>query len=147
MVSADKNSAHILIVDDEPKIRDIMQGLLSENYRCTEADSAEAVLWILRTEKFDLVISDIKMDCMSGLEMIPQVRAIAPDTVIMMISGEQTIEGAMEALRGGAFDYITKPFDFQHVEAAVWRLEHHSLLEAKRHHLARASRPPGSGTP
>lgn len=135
MVSENKNSAHILIVDDEPEIRDIMRRLLSESYRCTEADSAEAALSMLRTEKFDLVISDIKMDGMSGLEMIPQVRAIAPDTIIMMISGEQTIEVAIEALRGGAFDYVMKPFDFQHVEAAVRRaLGHHALLVSKRLH-------------
>jgi diguanylate cyclase (GGDEF)-like protein len=135
MVSADKNSANILIVDDEPDIRNIVRGILSERYKYQEANSAEEALSLLRMEKFDLVISDIKMDGMSGLEMIPQVRVIAPDTVIMMISGEQTIESALEALRGGAFDYIMKPFDFQHVEAAVRRaLEHHSLLAAKRRH-------------
>jgi diguanylate cyclase (GGDEF)-like protein len=135
MFSADKNNAHILIVDDEPEITNIVRGMLSESYRCTEANSAEEALSILRTEQFELVISDIKMDGMSGLEMIPQVKAIAPDTVVMMISGEQTIESAIEALRGGAFDYIMKPFDFQHVEAAVRRaLEHHSLLAAKRLH-------------
>jgi diguanylate cyclase (GGDEF)-like protein len=135
MISADNNRANILIVDDEPEIRNIVRGILSESYRYQEANSAEEALSLLRMEKFDLVISDIKMDGMSGLEMIPQVRAIAPDTVIMMISGEQTIESAIEALRGGAFDYIMKPFDFQHVEAAVRRaLEHHSLLAAKRRH-------------
>jgi diguanylate cyclase (GGDEF)-like protein len=135
MVSADKNNARILIVDDEPEIRNIVRGILSESYTCRAADSAEEALAILRKEKFELVISDIKMDGMSGLEMIPQMREIAPDTVIMMISGEQTIESAVEALRGGAFDYIMKPFDFQHVEAAVRRaLEHHSLLAAKRRH-------------
>jgi diguanylate cyclase (GGDEF)-like protein len=135
MVRADKNNVHILIVDDEPDIRDILSEMLSGNYRCRATNSAEAALSILRREKFDLVISDIKMDGMSGLEMIPQVRAIAPDTVIMMISGEQTIESAIEALRAGAFDYIKKPFDFKHVEAAVRRaLEHHSLLAAKRLH-------------
>jgi diguanylate cyclase (GGDEF)-like protein len=135
MVSADKNNAHILIVDDEPEIRHLVRGILSESYRYLEANSAEEALSIIRMEKIDLVISDINMGGMSGLEMIPLVRAIAPDTVIMMISGEQTIESAIEALRGGAFDYIMKPFDFQHVEAAVRRaLEHHSLLVAKRLH-------------
>ena len=135
MISADKNNAHILIVDDEPEIRTLVRGILSESYRYLEANSAEEALSILRMEKFDLVISDINMSGMSGLEMIPHVRAIAPDTVMMMISGEQTIESAIEALRGGAFDYIMKPFDFQHVEAAVRRaLEHHALLEAKRRH-------------
>lgn len=135
MVSADENSARVLIVDDEPAIRDIVRAMLSESYRCREANSAEEALSLLRTEKFDLIISDINMDGMSGLEMIPRVRAIAPDAVIMMISGEQTIESAIEALRGGAFDYIMKPFNFQHVEEAVRRaLEHHSLLAAKRRH-------------
>src|ERR1044071_2357512 len=135
MISADKNNAHILIVDDEPEIRNLVRGILSESYGYLEANSAEEALSILRMEKFGLVISDINMSGMSGLEMIPHVKAIAPDTVIMMISGEQTIESAIEALRGGAFDYIMKPFDFQHVEAAVRRaLEHHALLEAKRRH-------------
>jgi diguanylate cyclase (GGDEF)-like protein len=135
MVSAGDSSANILIVDDEPDIRNIVRAILSESYRCQEASSAEEALSLLRLEQFDLVISDIKMDGMSGLEMIPQVRALAPDTVIMMVSGEQTIESAIEALRAGAFDYVMKPFDFQHVEAAVRRaLEHHSLLAAKRLH-------------
>lgn len=135
MVSTDTNNAHILIVDDEPEIRNILRKILSESYRCREANSAEEALAIIRREKFDLVISDINMGGMSGLEMIPQMRAIAPHTVIMMISGEQTIESAIEALRGGAFDYIMKPFDFQLVEVAIRRaLEHHSLLVAKHEH-------------
>jgi diguanylate cyclase (GGDEF)-like protein len=135
MVSADKNNAHILIVDDEPEIRNMVRGMLRENYKCTTAGSAEEALLLLQKEKYELIISDINMGGMSGLEMIPQVRASAPDTVIMMISGEQTIESAIEAMRGGAFDYIMKPFDFQHVEAAVRRaLEHHALLAAKRRH-------------
>ena len=135
MVSPDKNNAHILIVDDEPEIRSMVRETLSESYNCAVANSAEEALLLLQTEEYGLVISDINMGGMSGLEMIPQVRAIAPDTVIMMISGEQNIESAIEAMRVGAFDYIMKPFDFQHVEAAVRRaLEHHALLEAKRHH-------------
>jgi diguanylate cyclase (GGDEF)-like protein len=135
MVGAVKNSARILVVDDEPDVRRIVCGILSETYQCTAASSAEEALSILRSEKYDLVISDIVMAGMSGLEMIPKARAIAPDTVIMMISGEQTIERAIEALRVGAFDYIRKPFDFAHVEAAVSRaLEHHAMLIARHRH-------------
>jgi diguanylate cyclase (GGDEF)-like protein len=135
MINAGENRAHILIVDDEPEIRNMMRGMLCESYTCTAASSAEEALSLLQREKFGLVISDINMGGMSGLEMIPQVLASTHDTVIMMISGEQTIESAIEAMRVGAFDYIKKPFDIQHVEAAVRRaLDHHSLLEAKRHH-------------
>jgi diguanylate cyclase (GGDEF)-like protein len=135
MAIADKNNTHILIVDDEPEIRNMICGILSERYTCTVANSAEEALLLLQTEKYGLVISDINMGGMSGLEMVPQVRASAPNTVIMLISGEQNIESAIEAMRVGAFDYIMKPFDFQHVEAAVRRaLEHHTLLAAKRRH-------------
>jgi diguanylate cyclase (GGDEF)-like protein len=132
MVNEGDSKAHILIVDDEPEIRNMVRGILCESYECTAVGSAEEALLLLRVEKFGLVISDINMGGMSGLEMIPLVKASAPDTVIMMISGEQTIESAIEALRVGAFDYIRKPFDLQHVEAAVRRaLEHQALLEAK----------------
>jgi diguanylate cyclase (GGDEF)-like protein len=136
MVSADKSSAHILIVDDELSIRKMMRAMLCESYECATVGSAEEALLLLQAEKkYELVISDINLGGMSGLEMIPQVKAIAPDTVVMMISGEQTIESAIEALRDGAFDYIMKPFDYQHVETAVRRaLEHHALLTAKRRH-------------
>lgn len=133
MFNPEHSRAHILITDDEPGIRDILYETLTERYECVAVGSAEEALSRLAVEKFDLVISDINMGGMSGLEMIPRVKAIAPDTVVMMISGEQTIESAIQALRVGAFDYITKPFDLRHVEVAVRRaLDHHSLLEAKR---------------
>jgi putative nucleotidyltransferase with HDIG domain len=70
---------------------------------------------------------------MSGLELIPRVRELSPDTVVIMISGVQTVESAINALRAGAFDYVMKPFDLHHVEAAVSRaLEHHYLRVEKR---------------
>jgi diguanylate cyclase (GGDEF)-like protein len=133
MVSGGEDRARILIVDDEPVVRRVVHDILRDDYECTEAGSAEEALALLRGEKFALVLSDIKMGGMSGLELIPHALTSAPDTVVMMISGEQTIESAIEAMRLGAFDYVRKPFDIQHVEAAVSRaLEHHSLLEAKR---------------
>lgn len=133
MSQPNKSVARILIADDEPGIRDLLHHALCESYDCTEVCSAEEALARLRAEKFDLVLSDITMDGISGLEMVPLARECAPDTVVIMISGEQTIDSAIQAMRAGAFDYITKPFDLQHVEAAVSRaLEHHALLETKR---------------
>lgn len=123
----------ILIIDDEPAIRNVLSEILCENYDCTAVGSAEEALEILEREKFHLVLSDINMGGMSGIQMAPRLRAIAPQTVIMMLSGEQTINTAIEALRVGAFDYIQKPFALEHVEAAVRRaLEHYFLLESKR---------------
>ena len=126
-------SARILIVDDEPDIRSVLSDLLSEEYECAEAASAAEALAQLRTADYELVISDITMPGMSGLEMIPHVKEIAPETVVVMISGMQTVESAIEALRVGAFDYLMKPFDLRQVEAGVKRaLEHRDLLVAKR---------------
>ena len=124
---------NLLIIDDEWQIRSLLVDLLSGAYRCSEAASAEEALTALSHETFDLVISDIDMGGMSGLELVPRVHSLAPDTVVVMISGNQDIEFAIKALRVGAFDYITKPIDIRHVEASVERaLKHASLLREKR---------------
>jgi putative nucleotidyltransferase with HDIG domain len=126
-------SPRILIVDDEIEITEILADLLSEEYECLKAGSAEDALAHLRQGQFQLVISDITMPGMSGLEMIPHVKEIAPETVVVMISGMQTVESAIGALRLGAFDYLMKPFDLRQVEAVVKRaLEHHDLVVAKQ---------------
>ncbi len=123
----------ILIVDDEREITEILADLLSDDYECLKAGSAEQALECLRAGEFQLVISDITMPGMSGLEMIPHVKQLSPDTVVVMISGMQTVESAIGALRLGAFDYLMKPFDLRQVEAVVKRaLEYHDLVVAKR---------------
>mgnify|MGYP003576553833 CR=1 FL=1 len=123
----------LLIIDDEWQIRSLLIDLLGSTYSCSEASSAEDALAALSHETFDLVISDIDMGGMSGLELVPRVHSLAPDTVVVMISGNQDIEFAIKALRVGAFDYITKPIDLRHVEASVERaLKHSDLLKEKR---------------
>ncbi|HEV2706197.1 MAG TPA: HD domain-containing phosphohydrolase [Pyrinomonadaceae bacterium] len=128
-----RGRGRVLIADDEPEIRNVLADLLGDAYECTTVDSAEAALGLLHARSFDLVISDITMRGMSGLELIPHIKAKAPETVFIIISGAQTVESAIDALRVGAFDYLMKPFDLHHVEAAVRRaFEHRELLEGKR---------------
>ena len=125
--------ARILIADDERHVRDLLCELLGGEYECRTAACAEDALALLRTEEFALVLSDISMGGLSGLDMLPRVAEIAPGTVVVMISGEQTIESAIRAMRAGAFDYITKPFELELVEAGVRRaLEHYALRETRR---------------
>ncbi|MET0649087.1 MAG: HD domain-containing phosphohydrolase [Pyrinomonadaceae bacterium] len=125
--------ARILVADDEPEIRHVLSDLMSPLYECEAVGSAEEAVERLRGGAYDLVISDIMMGGMSGLDLIPRVKEISPDTVVIMISGVQTVESAINALRAGAFDYVMKPFDLHHVEAAVSRaLEHHFLRVEKR---------------
>lgn len=127
--------ANILIIDDEPEITGLLFDLLREDYECSRASSAEDGLALLYANEFDLVLTDIQMGGMSGLEFVSKLIDHAPDTVVIMISGLHTIETAITALRVGAFDYITKPFDLLHVEAAVRRaLDHRGLRQAKRHY-------------
>ena len=129
------SKARILVVEDDPEIRQVLREFLSRSYQCTAVDSAEEALALISAQRFDLILSDITMQRMSGLEMVPQIRVVAPQTMVVMISGLQTIECAIAAMRVGAFDYITKPFDLSQVDAAVCRaLEHGKLLATKQLH-------------
>jgi response regulator RpfG family c-di-GMP phosphodiesterase len=133
MPEASGRRARVLIVDDEAEIREMLCDLLSIDYDCEDAASAEEALARLPEGEFNLIVSDITMGGMSGLEMIPLALAASPESVVVMISGMQTVESAIEALRVGAFDYIMKPFDLRQVETAVKRaLEHYELRQAKR---------------
>ena len=125
----------ILIVDDESAIRNLLHSILCDDYDCTLAESAEAALSFLETETFDVVISDYNMGGMSGIELTALVVARSPDTVVMMISGNLTLDSPIEAIRSGAFDYIRKPFDIDQVTMAVERaVSHAALLVSKRNH-------------
>ena len=124
-----------MIVDDESSVRNLLCSILSERCECFTAESAEKALTRLRDDSFDLVISDINMGGMSGLELVSRVVASTPDTVVMVISGNESVDSPIAALRGGAFDYIKKPFDIEQVEMAVDRaLAHGKLLVSKRLH-------------
>jgi diguanylate cyclase (GGDEF)-like protein len=123
----------ILIVDDDEQTRNLVRELLCEEHECVLAESVEDALAVLQTTTFDLVLSDINLGASSGLNLVPHILEQTPETVVIMISGLQAIESAIEAMRVGAFDYIIKPLDLRHVQAAVRRaLNHHKLLAEKR---------------
>ncbi|PYS90401.1 MAG: two-component system response regulator [Acidobacteria bacterium] len=133
MMNDEREPVRLLIADDDAEIRDVLREFLCERYECHTVDSAEAALACLSRESFDLIISDITMGGLSGLELVPRALRLAPDAVIIMISGAQTIEHAIAAMRAGAFDFLTKPFDLSQVEAAIRRaLRHRALLVTKR---------------
>lgn len=135
MNSNGRDTGSILIVDDDAGVRDLLVSLLGEKYRCLTANSGDQALALLRQERPGLAISDINMPGMSGLDLIPHVFATSPDTVVMMISGYGTFDNAAEAIRAGAYDFLRKPFELDHVEMAVKRaLGHHALLAGKRRH-------------
>ncbi|HJQ25799.1 MAG TPA: HD domain-containing phosphohydrolase [Blastocatellia bacterium] len=122
--------ARILIIDDEPKVLSVLASLLGGRYLCKTATSALEALGHLKTETYDLVLSDIMMPGMSGLELLSEITRLNRHTVVVLISGNLNIQNAIEAMRRGAYDYITKPFDLAEVETAVERaLRHQRLLK------------------
>jgi EAL domain-containing protein (putative c-di-GMP-specific phosphodiesterase class I)/CheY-like chemotaxis protein len=125
----------LLIVDDDEEIRSVLHEHLGRAYTCVAADSAERALGLLRAQKFDLILTDIAMARMSGLEMLPHIATLAPDSVTVMISGQRTIDSAIAAMRAGAFDYITKPFDLTEVSTVIQRaLDDGRRIERQRFH-------------
>jgi EAL domain-containing protein (putative c-di-GMP-specific phosphodiesterase class I) len=133
-VDMNDDRARVLIIDDDDEIRDILDEALSSLYKCTTSSSARDALALLEIESFDLILTDINMPEMTGLEMIPHLTNLAPESVVVMISGQLMIESAIDAMRAGAFDYITKPFDLLQVKGVVAR----GLDHGKRLHISTA---------
>ncbi len=113
--------AEILIVDDDDIIRETLHELLSATYTCKTAETAEQALVQLESEAFEVVVTDISMPGLSGLELLRHVLRLYPQTPVILVSGlsdQQHAEGLMEL---GAFDYLLKPFRIEVVENSVRR--------------------------
>jgi response regulator RpfG family c-di-GMP phosphodiesterase len=125
----------ILIIDDEEPIRRLLVKYLSDTYTCIGAASADEATTLLSSTSFSLVLTDINMPGTSGTELCQYINKAYPDTVVIMVSGMTDITYAIEAMRQGAFDYITKPFDLAQVQIAIERaLRYQVLIVAKRYY-------------
>ena len=113
--------AAILIVDDDDAIRDTLYELFSEDHLCHVANTAEKALSFLREQSYDVVLTDISMPGLSGVELLGTVRQSQPDTPVIIISGISDETHAEGLKRLGAFDYILKPFSLHVVESSVAR--------------------------
>ena len=104
--------AKILVVDDEKSIRRTLREILEfEKYKVEEAADGLECLTKLKTSKYDVVICDIKMPKMDGMDALERIQIISPDTPVVMISGHANIDTAVDAVKKGAFDFISKPPD------------------------------------
>lgn len=111
----------ILVVDDDDVIRETLFELLSSNYSCQTADTAEEALARLQTQRFDVVLTDISMPGLSGMELLTKVVELYPGTHVIIISGLSDQDQAESLIGRGAFDYLLKPFRLEVVEASVKR--------------------------
>jgi len=119
----------ILIIDDEKSIRNTLKEILSyEGFDVTEAQDGSEGLKFAEKEKFDIILSDIKMPKMDGIEVLEKLQEIAPETPVVIISGHGNIDTAVEAIRKGAFDYISKPLDLNRMLVTIRNALDRSVL-------------------
>ncbi|HPM19293.1 MAG: response regulator [Bacteroidales bacterium] len=102
----------ILIVDDELSVRDSLYNwFIEDGYTVECAEDAKKALSILESQDFDIILADIKMPGMDGMEMLRRIKSIKKDSIVIMMTAFATVDTAVQALKEGAFDYVTKPFD------------------------------------
>jgi DNA-binding NtrC family response regulator len=102
----------ILIVDDEESVRDSLYSwFIEDRYRVECAENAKVALSMLESESFDIILADIKMPGMDGMEMLRRIKTMRKESIVIMMTAFATVDTAVQALKDGAFDYVTKPFD------------------------------------
>lgn len=115
-----KHVARALIVDDEPPVCDMLaEKLRKEGYDCSTGSSAEEGLALLARERFDIILSDLRMQGISGLEFLERARGEHPHTAFILVTGEHDIKVGISAMKSGASDYVVKPFKLNEVVRRV----------------------------
>lgn len=129
-----RTSAHLLLVDDDPVTLDLLKEvLLKEGYRVSTALSGEEAISQGMEHLFDLVITDVRMGEKDGIEVLRTFKKTSPDTSIIVITAFGSLDSAIEAIREGAFDYISKPFKLEEIKLTVRRaLEQRRILEENK---------------
>lgn len=123
----------ILIVDDEEQVRDLYAAYLGESYSCETAGDAHMALDLMACEPFALVLSDMQMPGLGGVELLRKIIERYPDTAVVMISGVDRTQRVLDAVRVGAYDYLLKPVELDVLSACVDRaLERRTLLRNAR---------------
>jgi DNA-binding NtrC family response regulator len=133
------NDQAILVVDDDSAMREMLADLLrEEGYSVTEAEAVDAALRLATEQEFDVVLSDIKMPGRSGLELLGEMRQLRPATPVVLMTAFGSIDAAVDAMRAGATDYLTKPFEPEAVLLTLERTLDRRALELENRRLRRA---------
>jgi signal transduction histidine kinase len=133
----DESERRILVVDDEGQVRDLFANYLGARYPCSKAASADEALQLLAADPHALVIADVVMPGRNGIELLREITARYPDTMVVMVSAIDRTQRVLDAVRLGAFDYMIKPCDLDVLSLTVERaLERRALLRAARHYKA-----------
>ena len=102
----------ILIVDDEESVRDSLNNwFVEDGYQVEVAENARKALQLIESSQYDIILADIKMPGMDGLEMLRRIKALKQDAIVIVMTAFASVNTAVMALKDGAYDYVTKPFD------------------------------------
>jgi len=113
----------ILVIDDEPLMRiSLTDSLKGKGYLVESASSGEQALQLLRSGQYDIVITDLRLPQYDGMAILKECKKISPDTEVILITAYATVESAVEAMKRGAYDYITKPFHLEELGKIIDRL-------------------------
>jgi DNA-binding NtrC family response regulator len=124
------NGKHILVVDDEPLVRRSLSEFLTlQGYTVSIAANGREALDLLRDYSADIVITDLKMPEIGGLQLLKQIKKSYPETRVIMVTGFASIESAVEAIREGAYDYVTKPIVDKEIKIVIERLVQQKQLQ------------------
>ena len=131
--------AKLLIVDDERNIRRSLTTFFeSLGHEVRAAENGTQAVALLAETQFDLVLTDYKMAEMSGLELLREIKRRAPESLVILMTAYATVENAVEAMKSGAYDYVTKPFSLEQIQHTVDRALHVGLLTAENRALRSA---------
>jgi len=120
--SASESNPVVLVVDDEEIMQDVMRDILAESgYTVDIADNGDRALAKVGSSDYDLVFADIRMPVMDGMEFLKRAKEVRPDLAIIMMTGYASVDVAVEAMKLGAFDFITKPFNLEHIRVVAER--------------------------
>ncbi len=137
---SDRERARILVADDEPSIRFVLrEALEAAGHDVVEVDAGDAALAKLASERFALAFVDIRMPGATGLELLDRARTLDTDAAIVVITAQNTLENAVEAMKRGALDYLVKPFRLAEITALVERALRTRALEREVRALRRAA--------
>ncbi|MCH6563188.1 MAG: sigma-54-dependent Fis family transcriptional regulator, partial [Myxococcales bacterium] len=130
--------AHILVVDDERSMQEFLEILLQrEGHNVVCCGSAREALVALEHDDFDLLISDIRMPGISGLELLDRVRELSAGTLVILITAHGSTESAVEAMKHGAYDYLTKPCSVDEIRLVVEKALEKQNLSSENQRLRR----------
>jgi len=131
------NFLNLLIVDDECSIRDACREVaMSLGFTTTHvADSAEHAYRLLQTQSIDAVLLDLRLPGTGGLEALRQIKAQRPEALVVVVTGYGTVQSAVQAMKNGSYDYVTKPFSVDELKLLLERVSNHLKLKTENRML------------